>query len=1191
MAETLDQLWRSLQSTQALGLEKRVAVLDKLRECLVQNVGGSVKALDAIIAVLAPTLGTSQVIACQAALGCIQPLTERIAREGAVQPLKSLLHLVLPQLLDRLGDGRMAVRELALSTLVAMWSELYALHGRKLSLERPDAPKTPGGARNGPTASSIPRMATPNGSRIPIPPASASPGSSQWSAVASFERDVQTQGFGHRTWRVREMVLEWLVACVDQFPSFPVARYIPKAFALLDDNQDAVRFASKRALNTIYHVRPEFQENIVTKAQSLNPYRPAILSAITAPKGDLAAAPSSPYGGMRSGSRLGHSQVSRPRSRIAGSRADSRIGSYSSAQLGRQASQARPLPPFVPSQQVPSDVKVHHVPSKQALAGEFLRTVGFFSGRESEENWVQRERAIKLYRGIVWGNAATELCEDLADQLREHIHQILQAVGSLRTSLSGYSMGLCDDIAMRLGPHASAIFDPIVDALLKQCAQTKKIGAQRAAKSLALAFQSFPLRPKNVEQLRLRISEKSAAMRLAVIAASTGIISSHGPYMDHANRRHQDVLVNICDIIRAGVTDAQPSVRESARKLFWELHAVSETHCTNMLSSLSEGVRASLVRDRSRSTCDAPQASPHSRSASSISMTRSPSGARSRPSGGRASLGSSCDSLTPGFMTMVTGHTPQKSPSTTQVSMANDSRAVLSVAEQGNVRSPAYSRPVCSLDPADEADEIGDDVACTPNTAEQRHARVEELKTPTKDRESLGLIDFSKMDIGASLLDTSRARDTHGSRATLGEQSPTAVKEDGASVAVGGLVSENQQGATDPPYESQATTVATIDDANADKSRASPQPSQANTPVTPQAAAPAPHSADANSGTATVPTTPRTQTARYWHGPLGSTPQMPAASARQSVAESPMPRETPQRLSKIDSYLAQLAQNTDVTEALFRGLARFAKEESSTVWLDTARGGRAYLDRILSACLDWLQNPAEGRDVVFTKDSCFDVLRVLVRRKSQYFSLGTARILLLEVLRNRFFESTILSGSAEDVFYDMATHLDADLCFALARDFFVRAPLPSAADLAAQKPGYAARLEVQEATPAELDPMGVFGMDNALAGVLEFCAEVVRQLPSSSIADTQELDAFMPYSVACIVHPRSQVRKAALEPIIATHKRLGSSDSEFEDLLLRADTDQSAAASANPLAKYIGQLQRPELRRLIWSFYQSTRDS
>ncbi|KAJ1768486.1 suppressor of tub2 mutation [Coemansia sp. D1744] len=1315
MTESLDQLLRLLQSSQSLGLDRKVAVLERLRESLVQRVGGSAKALDSIITALAPTLGSSQVIACQAALACIQPLTEYAVYEANVQTLKTLLHFILPQLLDRLGDGRMAVRELALSTLVAMWSELFALQSRKPSLEVADLPESR-------RSSSIPRFTSPFRSRITKPRAPASPASLQWSAINTFEREVQTQGFGHKTWRVREMILEWLVACVEQFPDFPAARYIQAAFALLDDSQDAVRFGSKRALNTIYHTHPSLQEPIVTKAQGLSPHRPTVLAAITAPKGELAGMPSSPYGGIRSSSRLGSSQIARPRSRMNGPRSDSRIGGLHSAlpgihpsvpplpsssdirpgfrsmsqqgfrpgsrtgfsspmyagrnghqllpslspshsqsstqltgtsrdsgspssphvgapasllprpasslnsrrappafgprrQLVRQPSQVRIAPAFAPSQTVPIDVKPFNVPSKQSLAAEFSRTIGFFAGRETEDNWVQRERAVGLYRGIVWGNAALEFRDVLVSQLKEHIHQIMQAVGSLRTSLSSFAMGLCDDIALRIGPHAGTLFDAIVDALLKQCSQTKKIGAQRASKSLTIAYQSFPLRAKSLEQLRLRITEKSAVLRLAVVMVCTGIVRSHGPFIDPSDRRNTEIFVHLTDVVKAGLTDAQPSVREPSRELFWELYSVSEVHGKKVLAELPDSVGVSLHRDRakyarsmSNSSQQPSQHSPDTRSPSVLPISRTPSGTRGQLPSGRASFGSARESMMPSMSALVT-HSPQRSLDD-QIGLAGDYE----------VNGSTSRDPICSLDEADEVSSNADTdsvVFVELSPTHKPHMRVKDLRTSVKERMSLGLIDFRNMDIGPSLMD-------------IGSEPERILEPDMANVAgIDMAKSDAPNMVSITPMESQATTVMTdsmdhslvLTDGDrsavffaVDSERAaddvtsstkpyqlfdqnhidlapSTAPGQALTPAKTPRMSPSLGMSTRNSGAGSMTTltgqfvTPRTQSARYWNGPLGA---VPSSLHRSPVAESPLPAEMPQRLNMVEICLQRLAENTGVNEALFRSLARFAKEESSTVWMDEAQGGQAYLGRILDACLRWLQNPAEGRDAVFTKDSCFDVLRVLVRRKSQYFSLDTARRLLLEVLRNRFFESTILSGSAEDVFYDIAAHLDADLCFELAEDFFKRAPLPAMQDLAAQKPGYAAHLESQESTMLEMDPMGVFKMDNALAGVLEFTAEVVRRLGSPDIIGAQELDKFLPYSIACFVHPRSQVRKAALEPMIVVHEKLGASDAVFEELLLRATPDE-LGSSLNPLAKYIGQLHRPELRKLVWTFYQPRR--
>ncbi|KAI8320070.1 hypothetical protein GQ54DRAFT_340849 [Martensiomyces pterosporus] len=1386
--------------TLLVGLEKKVAVLARLRECLVQGSHhASHKALEGVITMLPSILGSSQVIACQAALECVQPLVEVVSRESVPQVTKSLLHFILPALLDRLGDGRMAVRELALATLMSMWRELSGVQSAKPSSESNPSPSKPSGSKYSAIASSIPKFTTPFKSRIlGKPRVSVSPSSPQWNPATTFERDIKARGFLHKIWRVREMLLEWLTACVEEYPDFPASHYLANAFSLLDDNQDAVRFASRRALNTIYRSRPEMQDNIVRRAQALVPHKPALLSAITAPEGELAAMPASPFASSRSGSRQAAGPGLRPGSRVAGARPGSRTaripsrtdpagpsvqfgraavshapgiprpgsragqlhgppqngaqgpsprasggdpsrqpapgsgyrsGYRSMSQQGyrpgsrtgftgalspgrishqpsplhsqlstpsasgsssrvamsaspaampaasastpthapakpqlaarrssnllnahkalqRQPSVARLSEPFIPSRATPSGVKVHNVPSRQSLASEFSRTVGFFGGRESEDNWIQRERAVGLYRGIVWGNSAIEFCDDLVSQFREGMHDVFKAVNSLRTSLSTATMLLCEDIATRLGPHASPLFDTMADVLLKQCAQTKKIAAQKAVRSLEVVYQHFPLRPKGVDLLRQRVSDKSPILRQAVVATCTAILRHHSHSLDPGDRRNADIFACISDIIRHSVADAQPAVREVSRELFWELHSASALHAKKLLAVFPEGTRTALSKDRAKYARDS-SAQDIDRPMSAASIVRPPSGAHHGASRPRMSQGSSRESMIPSLMNVVAGYSPSASPlaDRSNYSGGTTDAALLSRADP---RAPGlgYRRQSDRMEDVAEAeeengsghdDDNGDDDdsiifqatggGCSSQPPTYSHA--EAIKASAKSRMSLGLIDFSNMDIGSSLLEvdmpprTSAAVSKPGTAGAAAsvleaaettsansaeESQATAVAADSMEVDATPIgnsqpacIADNKHGQQQQPAatkasggfakESEGTTPMDVD--------AVPAAVHFPTPDRTPLMSPSPPSETRQTSYASLQplqhqhqnasqfATPRTQTARYWSGPIE--PPLPPVFRQTAPAESPLPSETPQRLGKIEAHLSRLAANDNVDEALFRSLARFAKEESAGVWLSEDKGGSGYLERVLVACLGWLQSPAENRDTVFTKDSCFDVLRVLVRRKWQCFTLDTARPLLLEVLRNRFFESTILSGSAEDVFYDMAAHLDPDLCFALVEDFFQRAPLPPVQCLGTQKPGYAVCAEPMVRTAADLDPMSVFRMDNALAGVLELAAEVVKRLRSPDTITQQEMDRFMPYSIACFVHPRSQVRKAALGPIIAVHEKAGAPDAELEELLLRAGEDQ-LAASANPLAKYISQLSRPELRRLVWTFYLSKRD-
>ncbi|KAJ1770776.1 suppressor of tub2 mutation [Coemansia sp. RSA 1813] len=1338
MPETLDQLLRLLQGAQSLGVEKRSGVLERLRESLEHgDVTGSAKALEGIITTLASILGSSQVIACQAALGCIQPLVDYIARDSNAQIIKALMHFIPPQLLDRLGDGRMAVRELALSTLATMWASLNRIQNTGQPLVASQSPtriKAPN--RQSGIGSSIPRAGTPLWSRATRPTAPISPSASNWNSASLLERDIQTRGFGHKTWRVREMVLEWLITCVQQYPDFPAIRYIGNIFAHLDDNQDAVRFAAKRALNTIYHAHTELQEDIIAKAQAITPHRPALLSAITAPPGEFSSMPSSPYGGMRSSSRIGSAMGMRPGSRISGFRADSRIvqpsflpqipgtggmhggsrcisqqgyrpgsriGGYSSplspsraiqshtsplhmhsagpplpsngdlslspANLGpppmhlpnmtsslsnrhasnipaarrtiqRQPSNTRIADIFTPGKDVPAGVKVHNVPSRNSLAIEFSRTIGCFAGRETEENWIQREKAICLYRGIVWGNAGTEFYDELASLLKEYIHDLFKGVESLRTSLSSQAMGLCEDIAIRLGPYASTIFDVIVDALLRQCAQTKKIGAQRASKSLEVVFQHFPLRLKGIDTLKQRMSDKSATLRQAIVSTCCAVLCSQRTLLGSSDRRSADILTAIGVIVKGGVSDSQPSVREASRELFWELHMTSALHAKKVLAGFPDSVHAALDRDKARyvrnDQCGSlpHQARRDSKPMSEASGLRPASRSYGRQPPLRPSFSSSRESIAPSLMSVVSGGSPQRSVSSDRLTSTHstpiNTQQAMSSMEPDNLDERDETEPMFTTSTLDEVNVEEDEsiIFAEPTKPHLPHGHIRGLETPVKARMSLGLIDFSQMDVDTSLADINtpprrvptgeipqQARNpkeepvvdtmnSHGivndaygeSQATVVTADPV-VDEIASQMSSLPLQADHKDGSDmsiDEPPSHTTKGEPSLDQMSA---RCLPAKTQTITPEHSPGMSPQMQPRSGNmmytNSSATQNAyqqmvTPRTQAARYWHGPME--PAMMGALNRQPVIESPMPADTPQRLTKIGVYLSRLEANHDVDESLFRSLARFAKEESSGVWPDEDNGGRGYLGRILKACLQWLQNPVENRDTVFTKDSCFDVLRVLVRRKSQYFNLENSRILLLEVLRNRFFESTILSGSAEDVFYDITTHLDIDLCFELAEDFFMRAPLPPTQELATQKSGYVARLEPLIPTPAEMDPMGVYKMDNALAGMLEFSAEVVRRLPPSSIITEQELDRFMPFSMACFIHPRTQVRKAALAPLIAVHEKLGLPDTELETVLLHARPEE-LASSTNPLAKYVSSLHRPELRRLAWTFYLSQKSA
>ncbi|ORX72008.1 hypothetical protein DL89DRAFT_105631 [Linderina pennispora] len=333
-------------------------------------------------------------------------------------------------------------------------------------------------------------------------------------------------------------------------------------------------------------------------------------------------------------------------------------GSRTSNSLTKRPSMVRITEQFVPSRNVPADVKPRNMASAQMLGREMSEVMSFFDGRESEANWVQRERAVVLFRAIIWGNSAIEFCSELVAMFREHIHEIVKAVNSLRTSLSGHGMRLCEDIAMRLGPHASPLFDPIVGALLKQCAQTKKIAAQAAASAMAVVFQHFPLRAKAIETLRYYIADKSPVLRLAVVTTCTCVLRSHATVLQHSSgdRRSTEVFAHISVVAKQGVMDAQPSVREPSRELFWEFYNVSALNARKLLASLPASTQAMLNRDKDRYVKGAQDAASVDRPMSAASVVRVPSAQQLRAHSPPAAQSLSQEPPMPSLMNVVSGY-------------------------------------------------------------------------------------------------------------------------------------------------------------------------------------------------------------------------------------------------------------------------------------------------------------------------------------------------------------------------------------------------------------------------------------------------------------------------------------------------------------------------------------------------------
>ncbi|KAJ1920171.1 suppressor of tub2 mutation [Mycoemilia scoparia] len=1369
MSGKLDQIARAIET--APDNVQKLAQLEKLQLLLQgENLHVSDRALEAVIPAVSNSIASNQVAVCTTGMINTQLLLGQVSASDSSHLCRLVLHIILPSVIDRLGDGKLQVRELALEILCEMWHVMQLMNFSHGSTSAASSPPKRSGLQ-AKIGAHFSHLRTPFRSRSSNTVASPGSGTS-WSPSGAFERELKAQGFKHRTYRVREMCVEWVLQSMDLYPEFPVERYMVEVIGLLGDNQETIRLTCKNALHKIYWTRPELQNELINAVRGQSKVRSTVISEITAPgPGNFNNAyrpvvrnlgspvtdsplrsgsrqgqkiqntPGRPSSRIRGGSALAHpaSSIPRPGSRVSGiPRAGARsamsnpanhlpeihnrpasrtthsarstgvlptystgitspLRSTSSMNFRRPSGSSMgsiPVPPkpspqwkFIPSTSVPPGVNPIQINNVKDISTEILSWSTHFEGRETEENWYNREKAINHYRDVVWGNSGLDNPAELVKTFKGCIHNILKALQSLRTSLSTVTILLFNDISERIGPHALPLFDLMFDNVLKLCSQMKKLTAQSAFKAADTMVKCFPFQHRVPKLLSLNMSEKSSTLRNYTIGITITLISVHR--ISGSDRVIKDCLENITFVIRKGVTDSSPTVRALSRELYWKFWESYRQEADRLLVMLDPTTRTTIVREQSKYTSvkPSPKRAPSaqgilghatsmrpgtsqaisissgynqvslasltsdsfdkhgssipvsplakvrspclrslypSRSTSPVAApnTMRPTAQSINKENSGSSLGNfgrttpqqntimsmisptpSLQSQFPKPVNIIPGSSSETAPSKSMkqsvgsvlvgngsdgVHIASPARlSLFSQAPEPNAspKSPKQTSKLASIgtgsiESSDDDDEVTfnnqhESQSEEPKNADSSHtdsppalkmksgisSRTLELKSQKEvNRMSLGILDFSKININTEdqLLDielVDNKPDTAIKNNPTSEV-PDKSKNGHANVQEDHIVGLNPDKNSEIELKPSDMSTEIIDD-----SSLLPTPASSGA-ITPQDSPKNVGQSRSMKGVATQSNymTPRTENARYWHGPM-ATPIPTLGRPNPSVLLSPTPQRPHNGISKLEKYMDQLSNSESVNDELFRGLARFVKDESALTV--TASTGTIILERLVYVCVRFLQSPSESRDTVFAKDSCIDVLRVLIRRQSHLLTnIELARPLYWEMLRCRYVDSPIISGSAEDILLDMISYLDPELCIDLAEDFLARSPLCKSSS---ENGGKAMHDNLYVNTLPELDPMNVVSMANTLACVLELIDPLLGRLENEELIQ-KAIGKLFPFVILAFSHTRSQVRKAAIQPILSTKRVLEVTDADFSKLLNSPGTfDQTVVTSPGAL--------------------------
>lgn len=205
--------------------------------------------------------------------------------------------------------------------------------------------------------------------------------------------------------------------------------------------------------------------------------------------------------------------------------------------------------------------------SHRELDEIFREMLPYFEGRESEQNWILREKSILKLRRITKGNAPTDFQHNYLVGIKSVLDGILKAVNSLRTTLSAAGCSLIQDIARANGPAIDPMVEVLLQNMIKVCASLKKITAQNGNLTVDAIIGNVSYTSRIVQHLWLACQDKNVQPRLFVTGWIQTLIMKHSGHRGLIEHSGGVDVLEKC--IKKGLGDANPGVRENMRSTFW----------------------------------------------------------------------------------------------------------------------------------------------------------------------------------------------------------------------------------------------------------------------------------------------------------------------------------------------------------------------------------------------------------------------------------------------------------------------------------------------------------------------------------------------------------------------------------------------------------------------------------------------
>lgn len=218
-----------------------------------------------------------------------------------------------------------------------------------------------------------------------------------------------------------------------------------------------------------------------------------------------------------------------------------------------------------PVETVPMDPLYVH--TQRELDDIFRDLTPHFEGKESEQNWMLRDKGVTKLRRLLKGNAPSDFLLPFIGGCRALQDGILKVVNSLRTTMSSNGCQFVQELARTVGPAIDPMVEIFLQNLIKMSAATKHIAAQNGNTTVDVIFQYASYHKRLMEHVWFACQDKNVQPRMFASGWLKTLIQKHSSHKAHFESSGGVDMSEKC--LKKGMSDANPKVRENMRTTYW----------------------------------------------------------------------------------------------------------------------------------------------------------------------------------------------------------------------------------------------------------------------------------------------------------------------------------------------------------------------------------------------------------------------------------------------------------------------------------------------------------------------------------------------------------------------------------------------------------------------------------------------